>query len=124
MALPRSKNDPVRLLGKRMLVVGLLALVALASSAAWGAYQKARESHLMRAQAETTLSELSAREAELSADIAKLSTDRGKEEALREQYPLAKDGEGLIIIVDQASTQVSSPTPSMFDWFQRTLRWW
>ncbi len=123
MTLPHSKNDPVRLLGKRLLVAGLLALLALAVSAAWGAYRKARESHVLRVQAEAELSELSRREQELAADIAALATDRGKEKALREQYPLAKNGEGLIIIVDQASQQVAAPAPSVFDWFQRALRW-
>lgn len=124
MTLSHSKHDLARLLGKRFLTIGLLALLVLAASASWSAYQKARESRVLRTHAEMELSELSTREVALSADIAKLTTNRGKEETLREQYPLAGQGEGLIIIVDQETMPAASAGPSLLDWFERTLQWW
>ncbi len=75
-------------------------------------------------QAQGQLSELSQRESQLNADIAKLETNRGKEEALREQYELAAEGEGLIIIVDGRAEEAAPPAPSLSTWFRDMLIWW
>src|SRR3989344_232442 len=94
------KRDPARLFLKRISLAALLFVVAVAVSGVWGVYKKERESSVLRAQAENERADLLDREMRLEEDIAKLQTDRGMEEALREQYALAQRGEGLIIIVD------------------------
>lgn len=48
--------------------------------------------------------ELSLKEEKLRADIERLSTPEGQEAAVREKFRVAKDGEGLIVITDPAST--------------------
>jgi cell division protein FtsB len=50
--------------------------------------------------AENKLAELQKQKTELSANIAKLKTDAGIEEGIREKFGLAKEGEGLIIVVE------------------------
>lgn len=51
------------------------------------------------------------RESALSTDISKLKTDEGKEEIIREKYQVAKEGEKMVIIVEEENKNNSSDTP-------------
>ena len=119
----RQRNDPVRLFGKRLIVLGLLALVVLAIGGVWNAYQKERESAALRTRAEVQLDDLTKRHAQLNADIANLQTDRGREEVLREQYALAAQGEGLIVIVEPQQEPVHA-TSTFMDKLRKAFTWW
>jgi|SRR3989344_517733 len=119
-----TRRDPLRLLGKRLILVLLLLLVAVAISGVWKAYRKEQESLVLRQEAEVQLADLAKRKAQLEADITKLNTPRGMEDALREQYLLAKSGEGLVIIVDSPTPAPIEATSSVKEWLQRTLSWW
>ena len=119
-----QQSDPLRLFGKRLLVLALLALVVVVSIGVWRVYQKERESHSLRADSEVQLTDLKNRKAQLEADIARLKTDRGMEAAIREQYQLAKSGEGLIVIVDPPTPVPTEATSTVMEWFQKTLSWW
>jgi len=120
----RSRNDPVRLFGRRLILLGLFALIVVSSTGVWGAYQKERESRALRNEAEMQLTDLSQRQAQLDADIASLETDRGKEQVLREQYALAARGEGLIVIVETPPVAPTRATSSLVDWLKKTFTWW
>lgn len=100
MALISQQHDPVRLLWRRLGAVLLLLLIALLLRGVWGVYVKERESRVLRLEAEGQLTDLERRENELRADIAELKTDRGIEEELRERYDLAREGEGVVVLVD------------------------
>ncbi|MDO8481661.1 MAG: septum formation initiator family protein [bacterium] len=119
-----QRRDPLRLIGKRFLLILLLALVIVAISGVWKVYRKARESMTLRKEAEIQLADLDKRRTQLEADITKLKTSRGMEEVLREQYSLAKSGEHLIVIVDPPTPAPVVATPSVMEWFQKTLSWW
>ncbi|OGG58477.1 hypothetical protein A3C86_04795 [Candidatus Kaiserbacteria bacterium RIFCSPHIGHO2_02_FULL_49_16] len=119
-----QRRDPLRLLGKRLLLILLFVLVIIAISGVWKAYRKEQESLSLRQEAEIQLADIAKRRAQLEADIAKLNTTRGMEEALREQYRLAKTGEHLIIIVDSPTPAPIVATSSVMEWFQKTLNWW
>jgi len=119
-----QRRDPLRLLGKRLLLILLFVLVIIAISGVWKAYRKEQESLSLRQEAEIQLADIAKRRAQLEADIAKLNTTRGMEEALREQYRLAKTGEHLIIIVDPPTPAPIVATSSVMEWFQKTLNWW
>jgi cell division protein FtsB len=56
--------------------------------------------------AENKLLELRDKSAELSANVAKLNTESGVEEEIREKYALAKEGEGLIMVVEDKNKPV------------------
>lgn len=51
----------------------------------------------------SSVAELEARKAELVSDIDKLNTIEGKEKVFRENFGLAKAGEGVVIIVEDES---------------------
>jgi cell division protein FtsB len=53
--------------------------------------------------AENKMNELENRAEKLSLEIHNLETDKGKEELLREKFGLAKDGENMIVIVEDKS---------------------
>lgn len=119
-----QRRDPLHLFGKRLLLVLLLVLIGVAISGVWKAYRKEQESLLLRREAEIQLADLAKRKTQLEADIARLNTSRGMEDALREQYLLAKSGENLIIIVDPPTPAPVATTPSVTEWFQRTFWNW
>jgi cell division protein FtsB len=50
------------------------------------------------------------REASLLEEIAKLNTDEGKEEILREKYPVVKEGEKMVTIVNEGINDSSATT--------------
>ena len=120
----RSRNDPVRLFGRRLILLGLFALIVLSAMGVWSAYKKERESRALRQEAEMQLGDLSQRQEQLDADIASLETDRGKEQVLREQYALAARGEGLIVIVDTPPVAPTRATSPLVDWLKKTFTWW
>ena len=113
----------MRLLRRRLLLVALLILVAVAVRGVWGVYQKEKESRVLREEAESQLGDLKNREASLRADISKLKSDRGMEEVLRGEYELAKEGEGLIVIVDPPAPPPEERSGTM-EWLHRAFSWW
>ncbi len=124
MAVLRPRNNPVRLFGRRLMLLALLGLIAVTGAGVWGTYKKERESYALRQEAETQLRDLRERQEQLDSDIASLETDRGKEQVLREQYALAARGEGLIVIVDAPQVAPAHATSSLADWFKETFTWW
>ena len=121
MATFSQPRDPVRVLRRRLFLLVLLVILAIAVRGVWGIFLKQSESRALRDEAQAQLTDLQKREASLRADMQRLKTDRGIEETLRTQYNLAKPGEGLIVIVEPQS-QAATPAPT--NWFQRTFKWW
>ncbi len=107
-----KREDPIRLMRRRLVILVLLALVFVGVRGVWGVYQKEQESRALRAEAEMQLAELKIREADLRRDMAALKSERGIEEVLREEYELAKEGEGVIVIVDPALPEPKGPEPT------------
>jgi len=52
------------------------------------------------------ISDLENRKAKLSTDIDKLNTDKGKEEVIRENFGMVKEGEGVVVIVDDKNQTI------------------
>jgi len=122
MATIRPRNDPVRLLFRRLLMLGILILILFAIDGVWTIYLKDKESLVQRREAEVDLKDLAQRKDRLTADIRSLDTDRGKEEALRGQYEIGKQGEGLIIIVDEKPATTTPPVEKK--WYEKVFPWW
>lgn len=53
-----------------------------------------------REVAQNTLLEMELKRERLATEIAKLETEGGVEENIREKFGLGKEGEGLIVVVD------------------------
>ena len=123
MAIFSQHKDPMRLLRHRLLMVVLLMLIAVTVRGVWGVYQKEKESRQLRYEAELQLEDLKSREASLRSDISELKSDRGREEVLRGEYELAKEGEGLIVIVEPPAPPPEAQSRTR-EWFHRFFPWW
>lgn len=64
---------------------------------------KMRDTSKNKDIAEQKVAELEKRKQKLVNDISELNTDKGKEKVFREDFGLAKEGEGLIIVVEDES---------------------
>ena len=125
MVLKRQRGDPVKLLGRRFLLSGLIAITVMSAFGVWNTYRKEREALALKAEAQARAADLSEREGQLKSDISGLQTDRGKETALREQYALAAAGEHLIVIVDEPAQPPPAASSSAFvEWLHKTFPWW
>lgn len=64
--------------------------------------KKNKEAAHAKERAREELDLLLDRQKKLEDEIASLNTDEGMEKVIREQYPVAKEGEGVVIILDQS----------------------
>jgi cell division protein FtsB len=123
MASLKPRNDPVRLLWRRLLMLALLVFVLFGIWAVVGVYLKERESSELRIQAEAQLKDLEKRQGELSEKISSLETEHGQEAALRDAYQVGKDGEKVIMIVDKPASSTRENTQENRTWLQKIF-WW
>ncbi|MDQ3075839.1 MAG: septum formation initiator family protein [bacterium] len=110
---------------------GIVFLSLLVLAFAWGVVDfmlKMKETVKNKEIAEYKVVELEKRKEKLVRDINDLSTDEGKEAVFRENYGLAKEGEGLIIVVEDKSAEVIKDEaetkefmPSFSKFFNRLL---
>jgi len=85
----------------KVTVVILLLLVLFVGRSVWGVYQKNKIASYHYNQSQENLEELRARQVEISSSVERLSSERGIEEEIRRTLPVAREGEGVIVILDQ-----------------------
>jgi len=78
----------------------MFALLLVFSHAAYSVWQRDEEVRELLGNLNEEKEILTAKEKNLALRIAALKTDRGVETALREKYKVAKEGEGVVVIVD------------------------
>jgi len=103
-------------------VVLLLALLALLKGG-WNVYQKQREAYVHKINAEAKLDELVDRKRQLQAEVLHLKSNRGIEEEMRQQFEVAREGEGLIIIVDRPSPEGEEGVVKGKEWWRPVWPW-
>ena len=107
-----------RNIAESKLVLVLLGIVILIFT--WvviGFVGKMRETIKNRKIAEAKVAELLKSKEKLSSDIAKLKTQTGIEESIRDKFGLAKEGEGMIVIVEDKNPLASPPDSSQGGFF-------
>ena len=99
----------------------LVVLIIVLLFFAWGVIRfmiKLNETSKNRKIAEMKVSELTQAKMKLSSDIESLNTERGLEENIREKFGLAKEGENLIIILDDKNAlNLKDKKPNWFTLF-------
>ena len=75
--------------------------------------------------AENKVTELESQKENLLAEIAKLNTEDGREESIREKFPVAQEGEGVIVIIEDKSQSEAEDTKSkgFFSFLSFLLFW-
>ncbi len=125
MAIAGKRSDPVRLFARRLALLALLIIVLAAFSALWDVYKKERDSRILKEQAEAQLFNLTMQEEHLSGEISRLQTTRGKEEMLRENYEMARQGEHMIVIIDPpVPAPVQASTSPIVEWMHWLIPLW
>ena len=124
MAALRERNSPLQLMGRRLILAALAVAVVSLAWGVWNIYRKGRESGRLNSEAQAQFADLEAQQAKLEASLGALQTERGKEEALREQYALGKQGEGLIVIVEPQNATSQRATSTLFEKLKKAFTWW
>lgn len=107
----QQKGNIKKLLESWPVLILLFVLLIFFIFGVFRLFVKMRETAKNRRVTENKLSELSTTRDILSADINSLNTNKGLEENIREKFGLAKEGEGLIVVVEDKNmldTEVES----------------
>ncbi|MBU1558134.1 septum formation initiator family protein [Patescibacteria group bacterium] len=82
----------------------LLVLIFFVGKGAWGAYSDVILTKENKEIAEQQLRELEEREAKILDEILDLKTEEGQEREIRNKYRVVKEGEHMIMIVDEKNS--------------------
>lgn len=103
------------------LSIGLLLIpIVLLGNAAWNARQTALNTEANLAAVSSELTDLQVREEALTTELDRLDTERGMEEEIRRKFELGKEGEELVIIVEDKNKTEPEPQPEQKPWW----KWW
>lgn len=107
----------------------MFVLAILLSISAYSRYTAERETREKRVDRAHELEELNMRAAALESKVNHLESERGIENAIREQFDVAKEGEEVIVVVDESAKNAGvekqevfplPQKPSLFSW----LKFW
>ena len=90
-------------------------------------FKKERETAKKKELIQEQIDTLTKREKILSEDIKKLETEEGVEDIIREKYQVTKEGEKMVVIVDeneqtQNKEEESSPKHGFVNWFKSVFQ--
>lgn len=86
-----------------------------------GFWNKMRETEKNKDAVETKVALLKKQKEDLSLEIESLQTDKGKEKFFRENLGLVKEGEGLIVVVEDKNAPIIPAESSGFWSFLKNL---
>ena len=104
----REKRKFARALESKPFLILLGILIVFSLWSLFGFWQKLAETVKKREMASEKVSALKENKVKLEADISKLQSDRGIEQVLRENYGLSKEGEGVIVVVEDQNKNLES----------------
>jgi len=107
MAEFKKKNKYSFWFSPIVLVILLILLGFLVYSVA-GLIKKEKETAVKKENVLDKIDSLETREESLTQDIHKLETEEGIEDTIREKYQVVKEGEKMVVIVDE-----EKPTPEI-----------
>ncbi len=94
----------------KIIWVILLVLASFVLVSTLERYTIARDMAEERAKAEIELESLKKRHSELETEVKYLSNERGIEAEMRRQFDVARDGEQVVVIVEDVATEATSTT--------------
>lgn len=95
-----EKRKLKKILYSKPILAILVIIVIWFSFAVWSMYKKESDTRLKRIEQKEILEELKTREWSLSEEIERLSTEYGIEQEVRSKFEVGKEGEEMIIVVD------------------------
>jgi len=98
-------------------------LIIIFSFSMFSFVNKMEETSKNRKIVEDKITELEKSKEKLNSDINELKTDQGVEENIREKFGLAKDGENMMMVVDDKN-KVEEPAKDSSGGFFNTIKNW
>jgi len=108
----------------RLFLAFLFVVVIFLARGTWGIYMKERESRHNAAQVKLELQVLGERHEALLKQTNKLKTEQGVEQALREKFPVSKENEKVIVIIDEKIEDVEVVEKEGFSAFWSRMTGW
>jgi cell division protein FtsB len=109
--------------GSMIVLLMLIGVGVYAATSARGMQQRATEK---RAELSDELRQLEGRATALEEDIVRLEDPRGVEAELRRRYDVAKEGEEVVVLIEDEQTQTATATvlhESPESIGERVMRW-
>ena len=78
----------------------LVVVILFTTHAVYGVYKKAQSAALYLAGSEKSLADMEKREKYFSKEIERLKSDQGVEEEIRKKFQVAREGEKVMVIMD------------------------
>ncbi|MFA6585599.1 MAG: septum formation initiator family protein [Candidatus Paceibacterota bacterium] len=106
-----------------LIFLGVLILVFFYNM--FGLLGKMEETRKNRQIVEDKIAELEKTKEKLNSEITSLKTEKGVEESIREKFGLAKEGEGMIMVVDekpQKEVEKTSNSSTFFSFFTNLFK--
>jgi len=121
----QEKHKTRRFMYSKPVLVFLAVVLLFFLNKIWGLYQTSEESLGKANEAKAELRSLEERKSELEQRVSFLKTERGQESEIRDKFMVGKEGEGVIMVVDQPSattTEIVPPEPSFWAGFLNFFR--
>lgn len=122
MRLQRHTRNIKKVLYSPITILVLAVIAVILVRAAVNSYNNQRENLSKLSEMQKMAQDSQKRRQFLEDEIEKLQTERGIEQELREKFPVAKDGENMVIIVepetDDTSYVVSKESRGLWQWLK------
>lgn len=109
MAYLKKTNLFKRILFSRPMALAIIFAIVFMGYGLFSLAGKSIDTSKARKLAETQAAALANTEATLSAKLTALDTPSGKEAVLREQFPVVKNGEHMVVISNEEPTTATDP---------------
>ena len=97
-----------------LVILALLVIIVLHST--WTVYKKKRISEEMKVVSLQNVETLRLRNSEILSRIERLKTEVGIEEEIRSKFTVAKNGENMVVIVEEEKGGVATTSQSKSLW--------
>lgn len=123
----RKKQQFKRRLYSKLVLILLFVALLFVAHGTWGIFQKARQSKQLLERAQAEKAELAEKQAAIEYRIDRMKTQTGIEEEIRSKFDVAREGEQLIVIVEneeeveieeEESKGISGFFTTLFSWMQ------
>jgi cell division protein FtsB len=121
----QKKERLKRIMQSKPFLIFLSVVILVFIFSTFSFMSKMEETIKNRKIVEDKIAELEKSKEKLNSDISKLKTEAGVEEIIRENYGVAKEGEGMIMITDDKNTETTQPkadSPGFFSFLKNLFK--